>query len=78
MFNSSLRKSLEVSENKRQEAESVIDAIKQSIATVEFTPEGKVLDANALFLKVVGYSLNEVVGQHHKLFCSATYANSPA
>ncbi|MCS6174074.1 methyl-accepting chemotaxis protein [Shewanella baltica] len=78
MFNSSLRKSLEVSENKRQEAESVIDAIKQSIATVEFTPEGKVLDANTLFLKVVGYSLNEVVGQHHKLFCSATYANSPA
>lgn len=78
MFNSSLRKSLEVSENKRQEAESVIDAIKQSIATVEFTPEGKVLDANALFLKVVGYSLNEVVGQHHKLFCSAAYANSPA
>ncbi|SUI42619.1 Chemotaxis regulator BdlA [Shewanella baltica] len=67
-----------MSENKRQEAESVIDAIKQSIATVEFTPEGKVLDANALFLKVVGYSLNEVVGQHHKLFCSATYANSPA
>ncbi|MCS6230800.1 PAS domain S-box protein [Shewanella baltica] len=78
MFNSSLRKSLEVSENKRQEAESVIDAIKQSIATVEFTPEGKVLDANALFLKVVGYSLNEVVDQHHKLFCSAAYANSPA
>ncbi|MGI2120966.1 methyl-accepting chemotaxis protein [Shewanella baltica] len=78
MFNSSLRKSLEVSENKHQEAESVIDAIKQSIATVEFTPEGKVLDANALFLKVVGYSLTEVVGQHHKLFCSATYANSPA
>lgn len=78
MFNSSLRKSLEVSENKRQEAESVIDAIKQSIATVEFTPEGKILDANALFLKVVGYSLNEVVDQHHKLFCSAAYANSPA
>lgn len=76
MFNSSLRKSLEVSESKRQEAESIIDSIKHSIATVEFTPDGIILDANTLFLKTVGYSLNEVVGQHHKLFCSAAYGNS--
>lgn len=76
MFNYSLRKSLEVSESKRLEAESIIDAITQSIATIEFTPDGIILDANALFLKTVGYSLNDITGQHHKLFCSADYARS--
>ncbi|MEL4429949.1 PAS domain-containing methyl-accepting chemotaxis protein [Shewanella mangrovisoli] len=76
MFNSSLRKDLAESEIKRREAEAVVDSIKASIATIEFTPDGIILDANPLFLKAVGYSLDEIVGKHHKLFCAADYVNS--
>lgn len=76
MFNSSLRKDLAESETKRREAEAVVDSIKASIATIEFTPDGIILDANPLFLKAVGYSLDEIVGKHHKLFCAEYYVNT--
>lgn len=49
MFNSSLRKSLEISETKRQEAQATIDSIKDCIATIEFSPEGIIIDANPIF-----------------------------
>lgn len=78
MFNSSLRKSLELSETKRREAQATIDSIKDCIATIEFSPEGLIIDANPIFLKEIGYSLQEIVGKHHRLFCSPELANSPS
>ncbi|ESE39646.1 methyl-accepting chemotaxis sensory transducer with pas pac sensor [Shewanella decolorationis S12] len=78
MFNSSLRKSLELSETKRREAQATIDSIKDCIATIEFSPEGLIIDANSIFLKEIGYSLQEIVGKHHRLFCSPELANSPS
>ena len=53
-----------------------IDAIQKTQAVIEFTPEGKVLSANDLFLQATGYSLAEVQGQHHKMFAKADYAAS--
>lgn len=53
-------------------------ATKNSVAYIEFTPEGEILDCNELFLSVVKYSLNEVVGKHHKIFCDPKYASSSA
>ena len=53
-----------------------LEAINKSMAVVEFNMDGIVLDANENFLKTLGYSLNEVVGQHHRMFCEAEYANS--
>ncbi|WP_306028362.1 PAS domain-containing methyl-accepting chemotaxis protein [Stappia sp. MMSF_3263] len=47
---------------------ALLDAISQSQAMIEFTPEGKVLDANSNFLAAVGYSLNEIQGKHHSMF----------
>ena len=44
---------------------------------VEFTPEGKILTANELFLERMGYTLKEIVGQHHSMFCTADLLNSP-
>ncbi|CAN5228994.1 methyl-accepting chemotaxis protein [soil metagenome] len=44
------------------------NAIRRSQAVIEFSMDGKVLDANENFLKAVGYSLDEVVGQHHRIF----------
>jgi methyl-accepting chemotaxis protein len=64
---------------KEHENQSLINAIGRSMAVIEFTPEGKIITANENFLKTMHYSLNEIVGQHHSLFChraeseSATY-----
>ena len=45
-----------------------IAALNRSQAVIAFTPEGTILDANPNFLAAVGYGLNEIVGQHHRIF----------
>lgn len=60
-----------------QEQRSTIEAISRSMAMVSFTPEGYVLDANENFLRTLGYSLHEVLGQHHRLFCPQQEVASP-
>ncbi|MFN4275415.1 MAG: methyl-accepting chemotaxis protein [Ferrovibrio sp.] len=52
------------------------DAINKSQAVIEFTPDGKILHANANFLKALGYTLDEIVGQHHSLFVDPAYRAS--
>ncbi|WP_052383886.1 methyl-accepting chemotaxis protein [Litchfieldella xinjiangensis] len=46
-----------------------IDAIKESMAYIEFTPNGEVVTANDLFLDAMGYGLDEIRGKHHRMFC---------
>lgn len=53
-----------------------LDAIHRIQAVVEFSLDGRVLQANALFLQAMGYSLEEVVGQHHRMFCQPDFAQS--
>ena len=53
-----------------------ISAIKNNTAYISFTCDGYVLDANNLFLSTMGYRLDEVVGRHHRLFCSDTLVKS--
>ncbi|MBU1332165.1 MAG: PAS domain-containing methyl-accepting chemotaxis protein [Gammaproteobacteria bacterium] len=55
-----------------------IQAIKQHMAVIEFNPDGTILDASPAFLQVVGYELSEVVGQHHRIFCTKALASSSA
>ncbi|MDI3272798.1 PAS domain-containing methyl-accepting chemotaxis protein [Pseudomonas sp. AL03] len=64
--------------DKEHESESMLAAIGRSMAVVEFTPDGNVISANENFLKTMHYSLNEVVGQHHSLFCHRGEAESQA
>jgi len=35
-----------------------------------------VLDANQNFLEAMGYSLEEIRGQHHSVLCTPAYRNS--
>jgi methyl-accepting chemotaxis protein len=53
-----------------------IAAINRSQAVIEFTPDGKVVHANANFLAVLGYSLDEIRGQHHAMFVDPEYRGS--
>jgi methyl-accepting chemotaxis protein len=55
-----------------------IDAINRVQAVIEFGLDGSILDANANFLQTMGYSLDEIRGQHHRIFCEAAHAASPA
>ncbi|CAN0378683.1 unnamed protein product, partial [Ectocarpus sp. 4 AP-2014] len=60
----------------KQEWQSMWDAINRSQAVIEFSPDGTILSANENFLGAVGYTLAEVQGKHHRLFCDGSYANS--
>jgi len=53
-----------------------IDAINRVQAVIEFGLDGRILHANENFLTALGYTLDEVVGQHHALFCEHDYARS--
>jgi methyl-accepting chemotaxis protein len=51
-------------------------AIDQVQAVIEFKMDGTVITANDNFLKTVGYALNEIQGQHHRMFCDQAYVSS--
>jgi methyl-accepting chemotaxis protein len=48
-----------------------VAAIDRSQAMIEFTPDGRIIDANRNFLDVVGYGIEEIRGQHHSIFVAA-------
>jgi len=58
------------------EINAKMDAINHVMAVIEFTPEGIITSANQNFLDTVGYSLQQVIGQHHRMFVEADYASS--
>ena len=53
-------------------------ALDASYAIIEFDPSGRIRSANENFLATMGYALEEVVGQHHRMFVEAEYAASDA
>ena len=53
-----------------------IRAFDRSTAIIEFDLAGHVLDANDNFLRLMGYSAQQVVAKHHRMFCDAEYARS--
>ena len=60
------------------EFQGKVEAISRSQAVIEFALDGTILTANGNFLGAVGYSLDEVEGQHHRMFCEPAYAESKA
>src|SRR6202789_1824773 len=57
--------------------EGQLAAISKAQAVIEFDVSGKVLNANANFLAAIGYTLDEIRGQHHGLFVDPVYRSSP-
>jgi len=64
----------DITRRKQREAELV----DRSTAAIEFEPDGTILTANQRFLEAVGYSLDEIRGQHHRMFVGSHYAQTPA
>ncbi|MCA1334330.1 methyl-accepting chemotaxis protein [Pseudooceanicola marinus] len=53
---------------RRRDNRSQVDAVKRSMAVVEYDLDGTILDANEIFLKPMGYDLGDVKGKHHRIF----------
>ena len=68
----------DITEAKKRAVEDAgkLEAISRSQAVIEFTPAGDILTANENFCNGLGYSLSEIVGKHHSMFCDPAYARS--
>lgn len=62
----------------QQELQAVSAALNRVQAVIEFDLQGRVLHANENFLRTLGYRLDEIQGQHHRMFCASDYAASGA
>jgi len=60
-----------------REHENLIKALQRSTAVIEFNLNGEVLTANQRFLDAMGYSLAQIQGKHHRIFCDPSEYNAP-
>ena len=60
------------------EANAKLQAIDRAMAVIEFNLDGSIITANQNFLTRMGYTLAELKGNHHRLFCTAELVNSSA
>ncbi|EZP31621.1 Pas/Pac sensor-containing chemotaxis sensory transducer [Pseudomonas sp. RIT288] len=60
------------------EANAKLQAIDRAMAVIEFDLNGGILTANQNFLTRMGYTLADLKGKHHRLFCRAELVNSSA
>ena len=55
---------------------SVVNAINRVQAVIEFNLDGTIITANDNFLAAIGYSKDEIVGKHHRMFCDPQYVQT--
>jgi len=66
---------VDISKQKLRDCE--LAALSKSQAVIEFNLDGTIVTANDNFLKTVGYSLDEIRGKHHSMFCEGAYSATP-
>ncbi|MGB0660806.1 MAG: PAS domain-containing protein [Mangrovicoccus sp.] len=68
----------DITEEKLRTAEQdgKMAAINRSKAVIEFEPDGTIIIANENFTSTVEYSLDDITGRHHRMFCDQAYVNS--
>jgi methyl-accepting chemotaxis protein len=59
------------------DAQGQLQAIDRAQAVIEFDMEGHVLNANANFLGLLGYTLADIQKRHHRMFVTPEEAASP-
>ncbi len=65
-------------QRENQDIRNQIEAISAAQAVIEFEPDGTIITANDNFLNTVDYTLDEIQGNHHRMFVDPDYAASPA
>ena len=59
-----------------EEQNFYLQALNSYFATIEFDSTGKIIGANQNFLDAMGYTLQEVQGKHHRIFCDPAYTQT--
>lgn len=59
-------------------ADAIVQIVERTQAVIHFSPDGIVLAANDLFLSVLGYTADEIVGQHHRMFVQRKFRETQA
>ena len=59
-----------------RENKAKVAAMDRVQAVIEFNLDGTILTANDNFLGAMGYSLNEIKGNHHRMFVEESYGSS--
>jgi PAS domain S-box-containing protein len=73
---SSIRQDVTDLKRKEMEISNRMNAINRSNAVIEFDLDGNIRFANDSFLNALGYTQDEIVGQHHSLFIENDYKDS--
>ena len=60
-----------------REANAKLAALDRVQGVIEFDLAGRILSANQNFLDAVGYTLPEIVGQHHSMFVEPAERDAP-
>jgi len=60
------------------ELSAVSAALNRVQAVIEFDLQGIILHANDNFLATLGYTLDEIRGKHHRIFCDPDYVQTAA
>jgi methyl-accepting chemotaxis protein len=60
----------------QSDAQAIHGALDRVQAIIEFRMDGTIIHANDNFLSTLGYTLDEVTGRHHSMFCDADYVRS--
>ena len=76
MFFNTHKKTIDTLQYTLNQQNSLLNAMERSMAVIEFDPQGQVLRANDNFLKTLRYRADQVVGQPHRMFCTAAFARS--
>ena len=68
----------DITERKSRSAdfEGQLNAVSKAQAVIEFELDGTIIKANDNFLKVMGYSAEELQGKHHSVFVEPSYRDS--
>jgi methyl-accepting chemotaxis protein len=62
----------------RVRSTGVLKAIDRSMAVIAFDIDGRIQEVNDNFLKSMGYRRENLIGQHHRVFCTPEYGSSTA
>ena len=76
MFNKKLTLELGTIKKELSKANDFVTSLKDNMPTITFSTEGIILEASDLFLQTVGYTLDQVKGKHHRIFCDEAYSQT--
>ena len=62
-----LQATQEEMQRSQSETQGILTAINNSLASVEFKPNGEIIDANHQFLSIFGFTLEEIRGKNHSV-----------